>query len=90
MLAVLQQRITNDRPTEIQNAAAEQAKITALRLKSGFNKPRRSHGNFSKSGGICSRDPTLRCSGARLDLLPPRELLKKESAEIPRPAAEMK
>jgi 2-oxo-4-hydroxy-4-carboxy-5-ureidoimidazoline decarboxylase len=32
MLALLRARLPNDRATELQNAAAEQAKITALRL----------------------------------------------------------
>lgn len=33
MLALLQARFPNDRPTELKNAAVEQSKITALRLK---------------------------------------------------------
>jgi 2-oxo-4-hydroxy-4-carboxy--5-ureidoimidazoline (OHCU) decarboxylase len=32
MLALLRERLTHDRPTELRMAAEEQAKITALRL----------------------------------------------------------
>jgi 5-hydroxyisourate hydrolase/2-oxo-4-hydroxy-4-carboxy-5-ureidoimidazoline decarboxylase len=39
MLQHLQRRLSNDRPTELANAAAEQAKITALRLHKLISEP---------------------------------------------------